>query len=433
MSRIVTTSTALTFIPNSYEHSGATNTHFVFSSSTHPIEEAYSNADSGGYCSAYLPKTASVNSRMFLDYDLSSLADIPSNATVTSISVQLYSGTSAKGSATTARTTSVTIYNLTVGTWTRSELDNIRLLINSQRASNTRNNAYVYLYGSDVTVNLSWDETLYAISTSSSVQGVGISAQSGETASGGTNVITLTGVSSLSSIALFDNDVDVTSSLVGSGSNYTYTLNGVNADHTIIVASPKYAINVSSTYQGAQVMVEPVNVLHGGSATVTLTVEDIGLVVVMDNGNDVTSQFSLVLGEIYEYVLTNVTEAHTIVVSEAPKKLYMKVDGTMKAVSSIRMKTNGVWTPITLVDFWRKVNGTYVNDGSVAGPTTLIYGGVLETTIYDEIGTVNKSLSDLTITINDNALQSGTYKMFYEDLTRTPLDRVDEITEFTIS
>ena len=51
----------------------------------------------------------------------------------------------------------------------------------------------------------------------------------------------------------------------------------------------------------------------------------------------------------------------------------------------------------------------------------------------EEIGSVNKSLSDLTITIFDNSLSNGTYTMVYEDSTGTPLTEIDKITEFTIS
>ena len=71
------------------------------------------------------------------------LSAVPSNATVTSIScavkaheenasrseftLQLYSGSTAKGSATTVSGTSNAIYNLTTGSWTRSELDSLVL------------------------------------------------------------------------------------------------------------------------------------------------------------------------------------------------------------------------------------------------------------------------------------------------------------------
>ncbi len=71
------------------------------------------------------------------------LSAIPSNAVISSVScevkaheenasrstftLQLYSGSTAKGSETTVNGTSNTIYNLTTGSWTRAELDNLVL------------------------------------------------------------------------------------------------------------------------------------------------------------------------------------------------------------------------------------------------------------------------------------------------------------------
>lgn len=76
-----------------------------------------------------------------VDYTFS--INIPSSAVITSVScdvkaheenssrstctLQLYSGSTAKGSATTVSGTSNTIYHLTTGTWTREEIDNLTL------------------------------------------------------------------------------------------------------------------------------------------------------------------------------------------------------------------------------------------------------------------------------------------------------------------
>ena len=73
-------------------------------------------------------------------FDLSS---IPSNATITDVSlkvkaheenasrstctIQLYSGSTAKGSLTTVNGTSNSIYDVDCGSWTRSELDNLKM------------------------------------------------------------------------------------------------------------------------------------------------------------------------------------------------------------------------------------------------------------------------------------------------------------------
>ena len=51
----------------------------------------------------------------------------------------------------------------------------------------------------------------------------------------------------------------------------------------------------------------------------------------------------------------------------------------------------------------------------------------------DEIGNVTKNASNLSISIDDGALPEGTYSMVYEDSTGTPLEGVDEITNFTIN
>lgn len=88
---------------------------------------------------------------------------IPAEATIDSVacmakgscnsstkgSMQLYSGTVAKGSATSTKT-SAAVYNLSCGTWTRAELDNIRLLT---KITNTNSGSSIfYFYGADLTV-----------------------------------------------------------------------------------------------------------------------------------------------------------------------------------------------------------------------------------------------------------------------------------------
>ncbi len=162
---------------------------------------------------------------------------------------------------------------------------------------------------------------------------------------------------------------------------------------------------------------------YGGSSTYYIRFYGANLTVTYRSNNIV-----------YVYTISNVQTGHVVTVEGAitAKPLYLNVGGTMKLVSSIQKKTNDVWETINLVDFWRKVNGEYANDTTVSGKTSLVYGGILETITYDEVGTVNKTTSELTITINDNALESGTYKLFYEDTNRNIIDRIDEITEFTI-
>jgi len=246
MSRVVTHSETWTGHPTNYlsdhQYYAATNQTNALSPTT---DTTYANIN--------LTRGSDAVTYWYVTFDTSS---IPQNATITSCSgkikcaissankkyiktrqAQFFSGTNAKGSALTV-TTNASVSSINIGTWSRDELDDARVRFYAVRnTDSTESSIYLRPYGADLTVNYTWDETIYSISTSSNVQGVGISATSGETTSGGTNVITLTGVSSLSSIQLMDNGSDVTSSLVAAGSNYTYTLSNVSADHTIVVSN----------------------------------------------------------------------------------------------------------------------------------------------------------------------------------------------------
>lgn len=100
------------------------------------------SADDGTGSSNVYSSGSGTTGYAYYTFDLSS---IPSNATITSVAcavkaheenasrstctLQLYSGSTAKGSRTTVNGTSNTIYNLTTGDWTRSELNNLQLVM----------------------------------------------------------------------------------------------------------------------------------------------------------------------------------------------------------------------------------------------------------------------------------------------------------------
>ena len=162
---------SVTLIPNNYTNTGSYN----FTTSTNAsrrMSNAYNNADNTS-SSARLTLASNRNSTrtstMYLEFDKSALENIPSNATinsvtanvryyvnnttyVTAVSLQLHSNTAAKGSAVTTRSTTSAKYAITPGTWTRSELNNIRLYISATHNAST-STAYLYLYGADVTIN----------------------------------------------------------------------------------------------------------------------------------------------------------------------------------------------------------------------------------------------------------------------------------------
>jgi hypothetical protein len=240
MSRVVTHNESWSGYPVSYDTTNSTITGSDVSRGYKSIENANSQ---------YASFNPSSNGVFYFFYNFQT-PTIPSNSVINNISCQarardystgnrgsgnisLCSGITPKGTPTTL-TTTVTTHTLNVGNWTASEFNNgVELQLTLNR---TKTGYYIRFYASTLSIDYSWDEYFYSITTSSTAQGVTISASENETTSGGTNTITLTNVSSLSAIQLIDNGDDVTSSLVASGSNYIYTLSNVSDDHTIVVS-----------------------------------------------------------------------------------------------------------------------------------------------------------------------------------------------------
>lgn len=162
---------SVTIIPNGYTHTGSYN--FTLSTNaSRQISNAYHNADNTS-SSARLQLASNRNSTrtstMYLEFDKSAFDNIPSNATINSVtanvryyvnnttyvsalSIQLHANTTAKGYAETTRSTTSAKYSITAGTWTLAELKTARLYISATHNAST-SAAYVYLYGADITVN----------------------------------------------------------------------------------------------------------------------------------------------------------------------------------------------------------------------------------------------------------------------------------------
>ena len=222
---------SVTLIPNSYTNTGSYN---FTQSTSYPITRAYNNADhTDNYARLTLAsnKNSSRTSTMYLEFDKSDLENIPSSSTigtitanvryginnttyVSAVSIQLHADTTAKGSAVTTRsTTSATSggakYSITPGSWTLSELENIRLYISATHNKST-SSGYIYLYGADVTVNYTLPAS-YTISASSTASGVTVTPASQTVYQGESASVTL---NKNTNIVVTDNSVDVTSQLV---------------------------------------------------------------------------------------------------------------------------------------------------------------------------------------------------------------------------
>lgn len=131
--------------------------------SSHPIDRGYTDASSTTYTRFNI--TASRTAEVYFTFDTS---NIPANATITSVSargkakvssttrvtntvMQFYSGTTAKGSNRTFASTTASTQTITVGSWTRSELSNLRLKIGGT-ASSSSSSKRIDFYGADITI-----------------------------------------------------------------------------------------------------------------------------------------------------------------------------------------------------------------------------------------------------------------------------------------
>ena len=173
-----------TLIPSGY--TGLTG---MTINSSYPIGNGYANSSSTNYTRFDI--STSTTGHVYFTFDTSS---IPSGATISSVTAQfkarvnntsrvsstgaqLYTGTTAKGSSTAFASTTASVRSITAGTWTRSELSNLRLYITGRGSSSTSSKR-IDFYGADITVTYT-AETVHPTSVTISPSTVTIGA--GET------------------------------------------------------------------------------------------------------------------------------------------------------------------------------------------------------------------------------------------------------------
>lgn len=330
----------------------------LYSSSTTITNQnnACTNTSSTTY--ARMPIGQQVANNMIYSFDVS---EIPSDATIESVScvvkaststssnittktVQLYSGTTAKGSSSTIPTTTGGTVTLSPGSWTRQELENIRIRFDGYYGG-TSSNYNIDFYGADLTIQYTGyidsdvvkvytisnvqathtvvvrENTKYAVTGSSNFSGVSINGL-GNVYQDDSIIITLNGITESDSFTLYDNNVDVTSSV---NSSYQYTISNVQLAHTLRVEeNPHVTISGSSTFTGASFTNLPKKVYesnYGSDFIVNLTGISVpNSFVLTDNGNDVTN-----FVDNNQYLIQNIEENHTLVLSEAT---YYSVTGS---------------------------------------------------------------------------------------------------------
>lgn len=224
MSQIITTHESVVLYPSSYSSANSSY------SSASSISNGYTSSESTTRAQITMNTGASATSYISYTFNLSS---IPEDATITSITcsakasvssaiyitsayLQLYSGTTAKGSATSCRAATASEYDLTPGTWTKEELSDIQLRFTATRGTTSTTTArYMYFYGASLTINYYVTNTSYTVSSISYVKDIEIIPTNANVYEGtDQNIAFSLTDDAISHIQLLDNNVDVTSSLI---------------------------------------------------------------------------------------------------------------------------------------------------------------------------------------------------------------------------
>ena len=219
----------VTFVPSSYDQA---NSKHGGTDSTNTPSNGLTAANSETRAAFTSNTTANSTTSIYYNFDCSS---IPQNATINSVTCdfkatcsssyfntrigQLCTGTTKKGSGTTITNTSInntvnvqTISN--TGSWTRAELNNIKILIEAVRGTST--NAFtISFFGATLTVDYTVNAEIYDVTSVLSTNAVDSINPAGLTeVMEGDNYQLEIHAASLGDFKVEDNGVNVTSQLV---------------------------------------------------------------------------------------------------------------------------------------------------------------------------------------------------------------------------
>lgn len=273
MSRVVTHSETITVYPTSYD----TTDYSWYSSSN--MGNGYGHSSNTVYATINDTRGSNAQTWCYFVFDTSS---IPDNAAITSVSctakcvmngsnaqvatraMQMYSGTTAKGSAVTGLSTSTTERTLSVGTWTLSEIRNARLKVYATRGTSSVNtNYYIRFYGATLTISYSWDETLFTTTASTNSSSVIVSPASKEYSSGLDAKIYIQG--NITRGSATDNNVDVTNLITGSGGSYSYSVSNISADHAFVLSVPDSGNEALIKLNGSWMPIDSIFIKQNGA------------------------------------------------------------------------------------------------------------------------------------------------------------------------
>ena len=404
--------------PTSYTKSGSISG----SNYTYCIGKGSDTANSSGNDYA----SGSSSSTAYIVYSFEDLK-IPDGATIKSVSVkvkghlentsrstaklQLYSGSTAKGSESKFSSTSDAVITMSPGTWTAAELNDAKLRF-------TIGNYGGKVVGVTWTVEYEVEKDVYVVTSSSTVDGITVTPEYTEVDDGGSISLKIRG-GSIDGCVLTDNGTDVMASLVEKqastemsytvdaveGASYGFALtNGwyvsqnkglsntaalarinlklpVRCKVTITYinyAESGFDFGIFSKVDTALTLNYPVSTQSGdqtiddglwelklidsnssGQQTYDYTIDEgehfidvkFGKDAGTSSGND-TLQFKvsitpleeIVGGSYWEYVVSNIAEDHTVILSLIESKgVWIKINGLWKKVDKIYKLINGSW------------------------------------------------------------------------------------------
>ena len=216
------------YIPSSYDSANST-----FASTSNPANGCNDINGTNSYARFTIATT-----QYYAYYDVSiNTSEIPDDAQNITVScsidcyrgsssrislceAQLYYNTTAKGSATTISATSRTVTALeTPGTWTKNELNNLKIRLTGQRSSGGggggSNSYYIYFYGARITVTYEISGLYYEITSTLSTDAVtSIDPEGYELVKDGSTYVLRIDADSINDIKVEDNAQNVTAELV---------------------------------------------------------------------------------------------------------------------------------------------------------------------------------------------------------------------------
>ena len=227
MARQVNITDSVTVNPSGY--TGLTS---LTTTNNYPVTNGYTNASSTSY--ARFTLSSGTTGYLYFTFDTSAIPEaatitsitgtvkvrVSSTTTVTNTKCQLYTNTTAKGNnvtfASTSSSNTVSISATNAGSWTRSELTNLRLRIGGTGASSSGSGSssrYIYFYGANIVINYSLNGYEYTIAASSTLNNLIPTPASQDIFEGNNTEIRIDG-DSLTDVVITDNNIDVTELLV---------------------------------------------------------------------------------------------------------------------------------------------------------------------------------------------------------------------------